>query len=158
RGFSDVDFRGSNEKGTTNSFALGALDLFVTSQISEKFSMLSEINFEAGDDNNIGVDLERLMLTYAGNDHFKLRFGRYHTAIGYYNPAYHHGTWFQTATGRPYMFLFEDGGGPLPVHNVGVSLTGSIPSRRLGLHYIAEVGNGRPTQVPQNSTVQNLFD
>jgi hypothetical protein len=158
RGFSDVDYIGTTQKGVTNSFYLGALDLFVTSKISEKFSMLSEINFEAGDDNNIGIDLERMMLTYTANEHFRLSFGRYHTAIGYYNTAYHHGTWFQTATGRPYLFFFEDQGGILPVHNVGMSLTGTIPSGRLGLNYIAEIGNGRPARSPQNTTVQNRFD
>ncbi|HEV2698021.1 MAG TPA: hypothetical protein VGU90_08520 [Terriglobales bacterium] len=158
RGFSDVDYVSTTQKGTTNSFYIGALDLFVTSKISERFSMLSEINFEAGDDNNIGIDLERMMLTYTANEHFRLSFGRYHTAIGYYNTAYHHGTWFQTATGRPYLFFFEDQGGILPVHNVGLSLTGTIPSGAMGLNYIAEIGNGRPARAPQNTTVQNRFD
>ena len=158
RGFSDVNYIGTTQKGVTNSFFLGALDLFVTSRLSEKFSMLSEINFEAGEDNNIGIDLERMLLTYRANDHFKLSFGRYHTAIGYYNTAYHHGTWFQTATGRPYLFFFEDQNGILPVHNVGLSLTGTIPSGSLGLNYVAEIGNGRPARTPQNTTVQNRFD
>jgi len=44
------------------------------------------------------------------------------------------------------------------VHNVGLSLTGSIPSGKLGLNYIAEIGNGRPARRPQNTTVQNLVD
>ena len=158
RGFSDADFVGTNQKGVTNTFAIGALDMFVTSKISEKFSMLSEINFEAGEDNGMAVDLERLLLTYSANDHFQLSFGRYHTAIGYYNTAFHHGTWFQTATGRPLLFFFEDGGGPLPVHNVGMSLTGTVPSGKLDLHYIAEIGNGRPARTPQNTTVQNSQD
>jgi hypothetical protein len=158
RGFSDVDYHASNQSGETNGFALGAFDLFVSSQISEKFSMLSEVNFEFGNDNEMAVDLERMLLTYTGNDHFKLSFGRYHTAIGYYNTAFHHGTWFQTATGRPFLYFFEDEGGVLPVHNVGLSLTGSIPSGKLGLNYIAEIGNGRPARRPQNTTVQNVVD
>src|SRR5207249_8140498 len=29
------------------------------------------------------------------------------------------------------------------IHNVGVSVSGSIPSGSLGLHYVAEIGNGR---------------
>ena len=158
QGFSDVDYRASNRSGETNSFALGAFDLFVSSQVSEKFKMLSEVNFEFGNDNELAVDLERMLLTYSANDHFKLSFGRYHTAIGYYNTAFHHGTWFQTATGRPFLFFFEDEGGVLPVHNVGLSLTGSIPSGKLGINYIAEIGNGRPARRPQNTTVQNLVD
>ena len=84
--------------------------------------------------------------------------GRYHTAIGYYNTAYHHGTWFQTATGRPFIFAFEDEGGILPIHNVGISADGRIPSGRFGLSYIAEIGNGRASRTPLDPGVQNIID
>src|SRR5437899_3494973 len=168
RGFSDVTLHGSNDNrpitpegkarvGTT-SFSLGQLNLFVTSDVSEKFRFLSEIVFEAGSDNAVGVDVERMLLQYSPNDYFNLAVGRYHTAIGYYNTAYHHSTWFQTTTGRPFLFDFEDKGGPLPVHNVGVSASGLIPSGRLGLHYVAEVGNGRASRSPASEPWQNLVD
>lgn len=158
RGFGDVNFHGDNHKGDTTSFTLGQLDLFVTSDISEKFKFLSEIVFEAGRDNAFGVDVERYLLQYSPNDYFNLSAGRYHTAIGYYNTAYHHSTWLQTATGRPFLFQFEDDGGILPIHNVGVSATGMIPSGRLGLHYVAEVGNGRASSSPNAEAVQNTVD
>jgi hypothetical protein len=99
-----------------------------------------------------------LLLQYSPNDLFKLSAGRYHTAIGYYNTAYHHSTWLQTATGRPFLFQFEDGGGILPIHNVGVSATGLIPSGRLQLHYVAEIGNGRASRSPLDEPVQNVVD
>jgi len=58
RGFGDVDFRGSNLKGNTTSFSLGQLDLFVTSNMSDKFNLLSEIVFEADSQtNSFGVDV-----------------------------------------------------------------------------------------------------
>lgn len=158
RGFGDVDFHGNDQRGTTNSFSLGQLDLFVTSDVSEKFKLLSEIVFEADQKNSFGVDVERLLLQYSPNDLFKLSAGRYHTAIGYYNTAYHHSTWLQTATGRPFLFQFEDGGGILPIHNVGVSATGLIPSGRLQLHYVAEIGNGRASRSPLDEPVQNVVD
>jgi hypothetical protein len=159
RGFGDVNLRGSDQKGTTTSFALGQLDLFVTSDVSEKFKLLSEIVFEADQNNNsFGVDIERLLLQYSPNDLFKLSAGRYHTAIGYYNTAYHHSTWLQTATGRPFLFQFEDGGGILPIHNVGISASGLIPSGKLQLHYVAEVGNGRASSSPAAEAVQNVID
>ena len=159
QGFTHTGFTASDQKGTTNSFFLGNFDLFITSRLSEKFSMLSELNFEPSrDDNNIGVDLERMLLVYNANDHFQLSVGRFHTAIGYYNTAYHHGNWFETATGRPFLYLFEDQGGILPVHNVGLSATGLLYGGKLGLHYVAELGNGRPARHPENTTVQNLFD
>ena len=165
RGFGDVTFHGDTAKRDTTSFTLGQLDLFVTSDVSEKFRFLSEIVFEAGRDNVFGVDIERYLLQYSPNDYFNVSVGRYHTAIGYYNTAYHHSTWLQTATGRPFLFQFEDGGGILPIHNVGVSATGLIPSGGLGLHYVAEMGNGRgsnsyPNTNPNVSAeaVQNVVD
>jgi hypothetical protein len=41
------------------------------------------------------------------------------------------------------LFEFEDDAGILPVHGVGITARGQIPSGRLGLRWIAEVGNGR---------------
>jgi hypothetical protein len=151
------------------AFTLGQLDLFVTSDISERFKFLSEIVFEGGPDNiygntsgenNVfGVDVERLLLQYSQNDYFQLAVGRYHTAIGYYNTEFHHSTWFQTTTDRPFLFEFEDRGGILPIHNVGVSASGLIPSGPLGLHYVAEVGNGRESRSPlTEEPVQNIND
>jgi hypothetical protein len=169
RGFGDINFHGDNQKGDTTSFTLGQLNLFVTSDISEKFKFLGEIVFEGGPDNiygvtrgennTFGVDVERLLLQYSYNDYFNVSVGRYHTAIGYYNTAYHHSTWFQTTTGRPFLFQFEDRGGILPVHTVGASVSGLIPSGALGLHYVAEVGNGRASRAPfSEEPVQNVVD
>src|SRR5581483_4364281 len=156
RGFGDITFHGDDAKGDHTAFSLGQLDLFVTSDVSEKFHFLSEIVFEAGQDNNFGVDVERLLMQYSHNDYFNVAIGRFHTAIGYYNTAYHHSTWLQTATGRPFLFAFEDQGGILPVHNVGVSVSGLVPSGKLGLHYVAELGNGRASQSPNAEPVQNV--
>jgi hypothetical protein len=169
RGFGDMTLHGTNQKGDTTSFALGQLDLFVTSDVSEKFKFLSEIVFEGGPDNIYGetigetnhfsVDVERYLIQYSHNDYLNISAGRYHTAIGYYNTAYHHSTWLQTTTGRPMLFEFEDRGGLLPIHNVGVSVNGLIPSGRLGLHYVAEVGNGRASRNSLNDEpVQNEVD
>jgi hypothetical protein len=169
RGFGDITLHGDDHPGDKTSFTLGQLDLFVTSDISERFKFLSEVVFEGGPDNiygvrsgenNVfGVDVERLLLQYSQNDYFQLAVGRYHTAIGYYNTAFHHSTWFQTTTDRPLLFEFEDRGGILPIHNVGVSASGIIPSGPLGLHYVAEVGNGRESRSPlSEEPVQNIND
>ena len=159
RGFGDFGLYGGNQKGQTTTFSLGQLNLFITSNISEHFKVLTELVFEVHQDNDFEEDLERILLTYSMNDYFKLSAGRYHTAIGYYNTAFHHTTWFQTATGRPFIFSYEDEGGVLPIHNVGVEASGQIPSGKLGLHYVAEVGNGRASD--RNSAVepvQNFVD
>ncbi len=128
----------------TSSFRTGEFDLFLSSQLSPKLSFISEVVFSTDPTNNFGVDLERYQLTYKANKYFEISTGRFHTAIGYYNTAYHHGTWFSTATGRPFMYYFEDAGGPLPVHELGLTATGYVPgSGKLDVHWIAEVGNGR---------------
>src|SRR6267143_322804 len=169
RGFGDITLHGDSQRHDTTAFSLGQLNLFITSDISEKFKFLSEIVFEGGPDiifgetrgenNSFGVDVERMVLQYSRSDYFKLAVGRYHTAIGYYNTAYHHSTWFQTTTGRPFLFQFEDRGGILPIHTVGVSASGLIPFGRLGLHYVAEVGNGRASRSPlTQEPVQNVVD
>jgi hypothetical protein len=167
RGFGDFGLYGGNQKGQTTSFSIGELNLFVTSNISERFKFLSEIVFEAnggeapsneGPINSFKAEPERVLLEYSLNDYFNLSLGRYHTAIGYYNTAYHHSSWLQTTTGRPFLFAFEDDGGILPVHTVGVSASGEIPSGSLGLHYVLEAGNGRASRSPLSEPVQNEVD
>ena len=160
-GFGDVNYIWDNEKGgNRDSFALGQLDLFVTSQLAENLSVLSETVIEAEASNNFVIEIERLLLQWRLSEYFNVDLGRYHTAVGYYNTAYHHGTWFQTATGRPAFLDFEDGGGLIPAHNVGISVNGHIPSGPLGLGYIAELGNGRPYHDPSsgNSPVLSISD
>jgi hypothetical protein len=165
RGFGDMSVEGGWEKGQTTSFSLGKLNLFVTSDISERFRFLTEIVFEAGPSisedvrsNVYGVDVERMLLQYTYNDHFHLLMGRNHTSIGYYNTAYHDSAWFETAIAPPFLYTYEDRGGILPIHIVGVSATGLIPSGSWGLHYIAEVGNGRASLLPTSEPVQNVVD
>ena len=169
RGFGDISLHGDTMKGDTTSFSLGQLDLFVTSDVSDKFRFLSEIVFEnggtniygtpVGDKNSFGVDIERYLLLYSHNDYLNISAGRGHTAIGYYNTEYHHSSWLQTATGRPFLFDFEDHGGILPIHTVGATVYGQIPSGSLGLHYVAEVGNGRASRTPlTEEPVQNDQD
>src|SRR5262249_32299303 len=142
----------------TNTFTLGQVDLFVNSRLSDKMSVLAEMVFEAEPDNGLSFELERILFQYAVNDYFTMNVGRYHSAIGYYNTAFHHGTWFQTALGRPFMFRFEDDGGILPIHNVGVSVSGRIPSGDLRLSYVADIGNGRASRTKDAELVQNKRD
>jgi hypothetical protein len=157
RGFGDFGFYGGNQNGQTSSFSIGQTNLFITSDLSERVRFLTELVFEVHQNNSFQSDLERVLLEGSLNDYLKVSGGRYHTAIGYYNTAYHHSTWFQTATERPYIFEYEDEGGILPIHMVGVQASGQIPSGKLGLHYIAEVGNGR-TSNPIAEPVQNYVD
>jgi hypothetical protein len=158
RGFADVSYYWDDLEGPANSFALGQFNLFITSKLSDKLSVLAETVIEADQYNVVGMELERLLFRWASSDYLSVSLGRYHTAIGWYNTAYHHSSWMQTAIGRPFLFEFEDDGGILPIHNVGASVSGQIPAGDLGLRYIVEVGNGRASHAKSDEPVQNVAD
>lgn len=148
---------GGSAAGSYNSFLLGEFDLFLTSQLAENLSVLNETVIGAGSDNEWGLDIERLELQWRPKDWFNVDVGRFHTALGYYNTAFHHGTWFQTAVARPSFLEYEDSGGLLPVHTVGLSINGNIPSGKWNLAYFIEVGNGR-AYTTHGNPVQNIID
>jgi hypothetical protein len=142
RGFGDVDFSATDQKGTNSGFNLGQLDLHLASALSRKVSYYGEITFNAQPaGTGYTVEVERSIIRYDYNDYFKVSFGRYHTPIGYWNTAFHHGAWLQTSIARPDMVRI--GGTFIPVHFVGVLVEGNIPSGGAGLSYSAGVGNGR---------------
>jgi hypothetical protein len=143
RAFGAVEWNASDRDEEPNSFALGQFALFATSNLSERISVLAEVVLEASVDTRVVTDLERLQLTFRWNDYLQASAGRYHTGIGFYNTAFHHGAFFETPIGRPRVFAFEDEGGVLPVHDVGATVRGQIPKMPTGLQYLVEVGNGR---------------
>ena len=132
-----------------NEFSQGALDIFLGNSLGQDISWLAELALEAGDDNTVGIDYERALIKWAPRDEFNISFGRFHTGLGYWNDTYHHGAWFQTSVTRPNVYLFEDQGGLLPVHTVGIEARGIFAGR---FGYILNVGNGRGLSAdpPQN--------
>lgn len=142
--FGSVDWAATDQRDIPQSFGLGQFSLFVTAALNERVSVLAEVVMEgSGANTRVVTDLERLQLTYRLDDHLNLSAGRYHTGIGYYNAAFHHGSYFEIPIGRPRIFAFEDEGGVLPVHEVGLSARGAVPKTASALRYVAEVGNGR---------------
>jgi hypothetical protein len=140
RGFGDVDFSATDQKGVPSGFNLGQFDLHLASPLSRKVSYFGEITFTA-QPTGYAVEVERSIIRYDYDDFFKLSFGRYHTPISYWNTAFHHGTWLQTTIARPEMVKI--GGIFIPVHFVGALAEGSIPSGGVHLGYQVGLGNGR---------------
>ncbi len=128
--------------GSSQSFNLGDFDLFVNTRMGDHLSALAELLVTSDFSNEFSAEMDRLMLTYTANKYFKISAGKYHTAIGYYTNAFYRARYFQTATGAPILFTDEDDGGIIPLHGIGLSATGELPSGRLGLHWVAEVSNG----------------
>jgi len=145
-GYADVGFLRNEDGLSDKRFALGEVDLFATARISPKLTALVETVFETDNQLEVAtvpINVERLLLQYRQNDYFNLDIGSYRTAIGFYSTAYLRGSWLQTAITRPKLFTFEDDGGFLPLHNVGLSANGKVPPGDLGLHYVVEVGSSR---------------
>jgi hypothetical protein len=160
-GFGDFNFSASDLHGPNggfqpltmlsdhSGFSEGQLTLQLSSALSSKVSVFSEITFTARADAGTGtpeapgfnVEVERLIIRYDWNDFFKVSFGRFHTPINYWNTAYHHGTWLQTTIDRPEMTQF--GGSFIPVHFVGMMVEGAVPAGGLNLNYNVGLGNGR---------------
>ena len=142
--------------GATNSFTVGDFDLFTNTRISDRLSVLGELLVTSDFTNETSIEIDRLLLTYKANDYFQLSFGKYNSAIGYYTNAFHRAHFFQTAVSRPIMFADEDDGGILPVHNIGITATGKIPSGSAGLNWVAEIANGRSETAEE--PIQNFTD
>jgi hypothetical protein len=144
-------------QGAKYSFQIADLHIFVTSKLADDWNMLGELLITSDFTNESGAEMDRLLVQYAPNRYLRLGIGKYNTGIGYYPNEFHRAKFYQTATGRPIMFTDEDNGGILPVHQIGLTAQGEIPSGSLGLHYIGEVGNGRSFN-ERSAEIQNFAD
>ncbi len=158
-GFERVDSEDDTQDETSDGFALGALDLFINSQVSDRISFLNETVFEPSSGNETVLDVERLLLKYDFDDRFNLQVGRFHSTIGYWNEAFHHGEWLQTSIDRPAILHFEDDDGLLPVHTIGLLFKGRHDCAMADVDYTVECGNGRgrTPDPPQISGDNNEF-
>jgi hypothetical protein len=173
-GFSDFNFAATDLKGPSGGFGTqtllgphtgfqeGQFVLHMSSALSSKVTAFGELSMTARSDAGIGtppatgfnVELERLIIRYDLNDYFKVSFGRYHTPINYWNTAYHHGAWLQTAISRPEMTQF--GGSFIPVHFVGMLVEGAVPAGGLNLNYNFGLGNGRGQVISRSGDIGDI--
>lgn len=134
-----------------SAFALGALDFFATAQAGERFQVMTEIVLEGENtDNEFGIEVERLLGLWTFNDALYLKVGREHSPQSRWNRRYHHGRWLWTSATQPFLARFEDDGGPLQVHQVGLEAGGHVRTAGGTLEYTGVVSNGRgrtPTEV-----------
>ncbi len=149
-GFGDVSYArdhhdAADPEENNGAFTLGALDFYIAEPIGPRLDVLTEFAYEDG-----GVDVERLQVGYLFSDALKVYAGRFHTALGYWNTAYHHGAFLHLTIERPFFLRFEDDGGILPVHTVGLLGSGRHFLRPGELSYAIMVGNG-PSIAPDNA-------
>ncbi len=122
-------------------FGGGTLDIYLTPQF-DRVKSLFELTVEYEPDGEGVIDMERMQLGYALNNALTVWAGRFHTPFGLWNTWFHHGANLQTSISRPRFIEFEDTGGLIAAHTVGVWASGKAPLGSGRLEYDAYVGNG----------------
>ena len=146
RAFVDVGYARDkpDPTGRKGGFGVGTVALYMTPSFGDHIKSIIELVFEQEEDGGMVVDLERVQLGYTFSDALTAWAGRFHTPLGYWNAAFHHGAQIQTSVLRPRFIAFEDQGGILPEHAVGLLGSGSVPLAGGRLKYDLFFGNGTP--------------
>lgn len=157
-GFMDVGFSANTMKDPINyptGFNVGSLSFYLTPHFGDRVKALVEPNFEVTSEGAVSTDLERLQIGYTFSDTATLWGGRFHTPYGYWNTGFHHGMQMQTSVLRPRFLDFEDKGGILPAHMVGLWGTGKAKAGKGKFTYDVFAGNG-PKIAMANTTTAPL--
>lgn len=150
-GFADAGYSAhSKQTSDPKGFNVGSLDFYLTPQFTSNVKGLVEIIFETTKAGDVATDLERLQMGYTFNDNATLWGGRFHTPYGYWNTGFHHGAEIQTSILRPRFLDFEDKGGILPAHMVGLWGTGKVSAGDGKFTYDAFAGNGPKITMAQD--------
>jgi hypothetical protein len=111
-------------------------DLFYTTEVG-RFRFLGEVQVDKG-----GYDTERLQVGWRVTPEHFVWLGRFHNPIGHWNTEHHHGHYMETTAERPRILEFEDEGGPLPIHLVGMLLEGAHSGESASWQYDLGVASG----------------
>ena len=136
RGFANVDI---NIKNDQLNFGFGEWDLFITSDLNDKFSFLGETTFKYSPSaaTEFGVTVERLIVNFNYNGNHSILVGKHHTPVTFWNDTYHHGRVFFPTVGKPLLF----GAGIVPIHTTGIAFQG-LTLGKLKWTYNLMIGNG----------------
>jgi len=140
--FGEVDYREGDGPGD-DGFVIGQGVGQLSGELDTRLSVFTEITATARQGEDFEFEVERLFVRYDFSDQFKLSAGRYHTPIGYWNTAYHHGSWLQTSVGRPETMRY--GSNVIPIHFMGMLLEGRLWESNFG--YKLGWGNGRCQEI-----------
>lgn len=143
-GFAELDYREA-DSGGPSGFVIGQAVGHMNARIDQRLRLFTEMTATARRGRDFEFEIERLSIHYDFSDQFRFSAGRYHTPLGFWNAAFHHGSWLQTTVGRPRTVRF--GSNVVPIHFVGALVEGRISSSNFS--YRAGVGNGRSDEINQ---------
>ena len=151
--FGTVDYR-QRENFDNDGFVLGQAVAQFNFEIDSHLSAFTEMTATAKQDEGFEFEIERLFVRYDFSDHFKLSGGRYHTPLGYWNSAFHHGSWLQTTVSRPETVKF--GSNVIPIHFLGLLLEGNLG--QTNFNYKLGYGNGRSEDIHDPGDLGDVND
>jgi hypothetical protein len=125
------------------AFNAGGFDLFLTSQVSDRVSVLSEnfIGYKSNGGNSLDFSIQRLFIKYAVNDYLNVKIGKMLSPLGYWNHTYNYGYVLQPTIDRPRPVLDKDQGGLINSQDVGIQLEGdNITALKLGYKLLMSNG------------------
>ena len=143
------------DRDVQEGFRMGQMVGHVIADLDDRFKFFGEVSV-TGTDTGYSIEVERAMVRYDFADELKISAGRFHTPIGYWNTAFHHGSWLQTSVARPEMIKF--GSRFIPIHFVGLIVEGSSPGSPLGLGYSVGIGNGRAANIARAGDAGDVND
>jgi len=157
--FGDISYSTKNRDNDHHTFSLGDLDLYSTANYGERLNFLAELFIELEGNGEAEIDPERIWVGYSFNDLLTIRAGKQHSALGYWNKTYHHGKQLFLTVNRPFFLDFEDEGGILPVHTVGIELEGTTGFADILWRYELDLGNGpRINSIEKTLSPNNTAD
>ena len=141
-GFADFAFYTTDDSSAASrsGFKEGQFVLHLNADLRDRLTFFAELTWTPRA-SGFGTEVERSIIKYAYSDALKPSVGRYHTAISWWNVAYHHGAWLQTSVDRPVAVKF--GSTFIPIHFVGAMLEGKFFPRGFNFSYAGGIGNGR---------------
>ncbi len=151
--FPNVQFshRADKDVGNTENNRIEAgLGVFYSYQDER---LLALIEYILNRDEN---EFERLQFGLAIDDQTQVWLGRYHNILGYWNTAYHHGTYIQTSISRPGIVAFEDYGGVIPMYTSGLLLIKDVLLQQQKLNVSLSIGFG-PTMENRSLQPMKIF-
>jgi hypothetical protein len=140
RFFTDAGITAARDtsKVLTPAFQFGGIEILITSQITDKISLLAEPVMRPDGT----ISMERVMIKYSLNTYFNLSAGRLYTPIGLWNTTFFRYAKALTPTidAPPIIANFEEGGTAINKDN-GIQISGDdISKLRFGYRIMA--GNG----------------
>lgn len=134
--FPALSWQQTSSAASTRSDTAASLDLFATVE-GDRFRFLGEWYLTEH-----AKEIQRLQFGLRLGQDDTVWLGRFHTPIGYWNTAHHHGTYLQTSISRPGIEAFEGGGGVLPTHFTGLLWEGAQEHAGGTVHYALAAGLG----------------